>query len=143
MGWTSFLEDRIERRNSELEQSLIEIQRPDISREYFQQQIERLLLGQKQFSDELQEHLDLATDPRLDLAHEVIESKRSVADLRSENERLKQEVLELKEIVKESAAQLKGLQRDLDLEREARLAPTAVYEKYSTHRQRNLHKPKP
>jgi predicted nuclease with TOPRIM domain len=73
MGWASYLEDIIERLSSDLDE-IRNASTPDIERPA---KLRALIRVCERFIADINEHLEVATDPQLDLANELIKLKEA------------------------------------------------------------------
>src|SRR5215218_5819914 len=82
MGWASFLENILQRLNSDLD--LIKESRNADRRKptkETERHLNALIRVCEKFMAEIRTHLDLATDPDVDVAHEIIELRKQNAAL--------------------------------------------------------------
>lgn len=77
MGWASYLEDIIDKLNSDLDR----VKRDTSSGLNQSAHVQALVRVCERFLVAIDEHLELATDPKLDLAHEVVTLREANASL--------------------------------------------------------------
>ena len=161
MGYPSYMEDIIDRWNDGLNDFTPLAETPDLDPEVKARILAYLEKG-KQILRDLQSHLDLATDPDLNLAAELIKERglrlksqhQVVAKQKATNERLNE--IALKEaIISSQKTDLKTLKKRI-LQKEKELDdlkaqydealkanPEAAYELYSAPETQKRYKPDP
>ncbi len=111
MGWVSYLEDKLDRLNSDLD-SIRRARKSESPKSTLdsEQHLKALVRVCEKFMADIRKHLDLATDPDVDVADEVL-------TLRKENAALQMKVGILADTetkLAESVARCKQLRKDFD-----------------------------
>lgn len=92
MGWASYIEDMVTRYENSWHSSaqVINDEKTDVEKKL--REANRVLNDARFISQEIRKNLELATDPSLDLAHEIELLKKEINDLRSEVGRKNSEI---------------------------------------------------
>ncbi|MBC7161729.1 MAG: hypothetical protein H5U26_06455 [Immundisolibacter sp.] len=143
MGWVSFLEDAIERFEDSFHrlQADMPSNQESVSVEQWRSIASLLSRGEKVLS-EAAAHLDLATDPTIDLAHELMCSVEEARELKNKVNEFQKTCLSLMTVLRRQEGELKELREEAKylrieknklekkLEAALRENPAAVYEQY-------------
>lgn len=114
MGWISYLEDITDRFTAEFEQIRIEIeQAPDEVTFEQKERVVALLCRGEAMLAEARSHLDLATDPGLNLAAELDLSRDQVRELKSKLADFEATCLSLAKVAREKDQRVRQLESEL------------------------------
>ena len=105
MGWVSYLEDITERLSQDLEQFEQRSRHHESARPALRTEIRSLLAACHRALSDIDDHLELATDPTFDMAYEISELDREKRELEGDVERLSLRRTELR-------SQIERLQKD-------------------------------
>lgn len=142
MGYASYMEDILDRSNRDLDKARSALEAPDPSIARRNDAL-RALAGAKALLRKIQEVWDVATDPQLDLAHEVIQQREVIRRLegdveqaKHERERVEQEVMRARQDTVKAKQEIRKLEsKNQELE--------AQFEALSFSDQLRLYPPKP
>lgn len=153
MGWVSYLEDMIECWTESFSRIECEAAASPLDVSGSARLMQTLLDHGRQMLTELKSHLELATDPGLDLAHECIDLRRRLEDAHCSLESFKAGMAKLQSDLAEREQSIRKLEQDNetlkarvqihkeDYERAFLRSKQAGYEPYLTEERRKRHKP--
>ena len=142
MGFASYLEDILERSNRDLDKATSALKESSLNHAN-QRDALHVLANAKALLGRIHQTLDLATDPQLDLAHEVKEQREAIRRLEGdvelaghERERVEQDLERAKRDTAKAKAEVRRLElRNRELEEQFESLPFRV--------QQHLYPPKP
>ncbi len=144
MGWVSYLEDITERLTQDLEKYRDLARNTDASSAELRVQVESLLRACDSALDQIQQHLELATDPEFDMAYEINELdkekaklEQEISDLQNRRAKLRAEIQRLQSEGKDLKLEAGTLKRTVamkeeELNRILTENPEVAYEVYSS-----------
>ena len=116
MGYASYLEDILERSKLDLDMATSALKEPDITHVNREDAL-RVLESAKVLLREIHQTLDLATDPQLNLAHEIEQQRAVIRRLQGdvelakhERERVEQEVDRARQDTAKAKAEVRRLE---------------------------------
>lgn len=144
MAWVSYLEDIIERFTAELDGFKTKIDTTDESSIDHRKAAQALISQCRGLLSEVEGHLDLATDPSLDLAHENTSLKKQLKEIEIKKnslevtiKKLHLDILDRNKTIKERDNELKAVKMKYkklsrDYEKSFNENPTGAYEHFSS-----------
>lgn len=155
MGWVSYLEDKLERFQNNIHMMKPALQDEEKPSEGHRQAALKALKDAEAILAEAWAHLELATSPELDFAHEIKRLKKRIGSLEVELKVAKHETKKKDHESASNYAELQDVQHEVkklkkekrklekDFERVAQSDFGAAVEAYSSEGMVNRHKPNP
>ncbi|MET0067692.1 MAG: hypothetical protein ABW076_15215 [Candidatus Thiodiazotropha sp.] len=157
MGWSSYLEDMITKFDEHLHEAQSSLKKPSDNYEYSKREAITALKEAEAISHLIRDHLEDATSPELDAAHEIYELRKKVKELDTKYQCAQYQELKAKKektkIESDLSSKINELSRQLkdekkkcrkaekDFERIASKAPGAAMEAFMSDGMIKKHKP--